>query len=314
MKLAGRLVPLALLLAVPAVALPVFFSRAPVLVVTDVPFAALYGEERIRGHRISASLSLFRPVRPVMIADDASPDILIAAISHASGNPFAVLFPRRFSAVAERFHEEFPPVPAVVFRGTSASGMPAGNGTLSVYGTDRRADLFRAGILAGTIGLAGKTSGGEEDSGGRRTHVLLHDSLSTGEERAVFSGAVMEVDSASAVVFAGSSAAMPDLRLAASVVSAGGPGDFMERNVGVPVILFSWMHPDFTSGEVLVMFDDSHWALAAEAARMAARGEAEGLIPSKTLIFSERIADNGVARVLKRAAGRIPPKFDAGEH
>jgi len=311
MKLAGRLVPPALFLVALGVAASVFFARSPVLVVTDVPFAALYGEGRILSRRISASLSLFRPVRPVKIAEDASPDILIAAISHTSENPFVVLFPRRFSSVAERFHSEFPLVPAVIFRGrASAQGMPAGNGILNVYGTDGRADLFRAGIFAGTIGLTGKGSrDAQVEAGGRRTHVLLSDALTTGGERAVFSGAVMEADSAAAVVFADSVAAMPDPRTASSIVFSGGPGDFMETNRGVPVILFSWLHPDFTSDDVLVVFDDSPWALAADAARMAARGEAEGLIPSKTLIFSGRIADNAVARVLKRAAGAIPPEI-----
>jgi len=188
--------------------------------------------------------------------------------------------------------------------------MPAGNGILNVYGTDGRADLFRAGIFAGTIGLTGKGSrDAQVEAGGRRTHVLLSDALTTGGERAVFSGAVMEADSAAAVVFADSVAAMPDPRTASSIVFSGGPGDFMETNRGVPVILFSWLHPDFTSDDVLVVFDDSPWALAADAARMAARGEAEGLIPSKTLIFSGRIADNAVARVLKRAAGAIPPEI-----
>ena len=305
MKRVRLLILLCLLVAAPSAAALVFLSRPPVLVVTDIPFAALYGENRIRMRRIFASASLFREVRPVLIADDASPDILIAAIMSASENPFVVLFPRRFSAVAERFHGEFPEIPAVVFRGAvPAAQMPTGNGILNVYGTDRATDLFRAGLFAGIIGST-RLTGEEDDNLGQRTHVLLQDRFVNHEGRTLFSGAVMGLDSDSAVVFVNSAAEMPDMRRVSSMIMAGAGADLLERNPGVPVILFSWLNPDLTSREVVVMFDDSPWAMVVPATRMAARGEAAGLIPSKPLIFSDRIADNSVTRLLRRAAGRV---------
>jgi len=305
-------IALGLLLAALSVTVLVFLSRPPVLVVTDLPFAALYGENRLRSRQLSASAALFRQVRPVLIADDASPDMLIAAISYASENPFLVLFPRRFAAVAERFHRESPEIPVVVFRGAvPAAEMPAGNGIFSVYGTDRATDLFRAGLFAGIIGSMGRGGLRDEvpDAGlpvAQRTHVLWQDRFMTHEGRELFSGAARERDPDSAVVFVGTAAAMPDTRGVSSMVMAGAGADYLERNPGIPVILFSWLNPDLTSGEVVAMFDDSPWALVVPATRMAAEGIAVGVIPSKPLIFSDRIADNGVTRAIRRSAGRVP--------
>jgi len=302
-------ITLVLFLAALSVATLVFLSRPPVLVVTDLPFVALYGENRLRTRQLSASAALFRQVRPVLIADDASPDMLIAAISYASENPFLVLFPRRFAAVAERFHRESPEIPVVVFRGAvPASEMPAGSGIFSVYGTDRATDLFRAGLFAGIIGSMGQ--GGERDDAdlpvAQRTHVLWQDRFVTHEGREFFSVAVRERDPDSAVVFIGTAAAMPDTRGVSSMVMAGAGADYLERNPGIPVILFSWLNPDLTSGEVVVMFDDSPWALVVPATRMATEGITVGVIPSKPLVFSDRIADNGVTRAIRRSAGRAP--------
>ncbi|MCL2609517.1 MAG: hypothetical protein FWD94_06415 [Treponema sp.] len=301
------LIALGALLVVLAVPVLVFLSRSPVLVVTDVPFAVLYGENRIRMRQVSASVSLFRMVRPVMIADDASPDIVIAAIKYASENPFAVLFPRRFSAVAERFHAEYPEIPVVVFRGTvPASELPAGNGVFNVYGTDRGTDLFRAGLFAGIIGSMRQE---DEDSAlgtvyGQRIHVLWQGGPVDSDERSVFSLAAMERDPGSAVVFVNAAADLPDTRLVSSLVLAGAGADYLERNPGIPVILFSWLNPDFTSREVVVMFDDSPWAMVVPATRMAVEGVACGVIPSIPLVFSDRLADNATSRMLRRAAGR----------
>ncbi|MCL2190643.1 MAG: hypothetical protein FWB79_01490 [Treponema sp.] len=306
MKRVVLLIALGLLIVGLVVPALVFLSRSPVLVVTDIPFAALYGEDRLRRRQLSASAALFRRVRPVFIADDASPDMLIAAISYASENPFVVLFPRRFAAVAERFHGESPEIPAVIFRGTvPAGGLPAGNGILNVYGTDQGTDLFRAGLFAGIIGSMGRADEAGLP-GGQRTHVLWQGRFVDPEGRGLFSGAVMERDPDSAVVFVDTAAGMPDTRGVSSMVMAGAGADYLERNPGIPVVLFSWLDPDLTSREVVAIFDDSPWALVVPATRMAANGVASGVIPSKPLIFSDRIADNRMARAMRRSAGREP--------
>jgi len=286
-----------------ALAAAVFFARDPVLVVTDVPFAALYGERRIRQRRAAASFSLFRRVLPVMIADDASADLVVAALGYAAERPFAVVFPGRFHEAAQRFHSEFPDVAVVLFRGTGSGGVSGGAG-FGVFAADRDTDLFRAGLIAGIAGAAFAPPPPEEGEPPQRIHVLVQDASVTDEGRAVFSGAAQSADPGSAVIFVSSAAEMPDMGIASSLVIAGAGGDFLERNPGAPVVLFSWLDPAFTSGDVLVLFDDSHWALAARSVRAVSRGRYYGVIPSRPLIFSDRIADNDIARRLRRASGR----------
>jgi hypothetical protein len=120
-----------------------------VLVVTEAPFAALYGADHLRRERVSASRALFRRVKPVRVADGASPDIVIFAITEASPRPMCVLFARTQAGTALLFHEQFPEIPVVVISGlTAVPELPAPDGLLCVYGTDRETDLYRAGLFA----------------------------------------------------------------------------------------------------------------------------------------------------------------------
>jgi len=309
MKRVKLLVVIGLLLAALAAATLFFVSRPPVLVVTDIPFAALYGERRILRRQVTASLALFRRVTPVMIADDASPDILIAAILYAYREPFAVLFPSRFFAVAERFHEEFPEITAVAFRGVNpVSEPPEGGGSLKVFGTDRETDLLRAGLFAGAMGfvMAAERDEEEEEPDPQRIHVLLHDRFTSPEGGELFAAAAAERDPDSAVVLASSPAHLPNMSAVSSIVVAGIGASVIEENPGIPTILFTWLEPTLLPGNVVAVFDDSHWALAVPAVRMAAEGVSFGAIPSKTLIFSRRIADNSLTRLLKRLARTEP--------
>ncbi|MCL2557437.1 MAG: hypothetical protein FWE09_03070 [Treponema sp.] len=290
-----------------AIAAAVFFSRDPLLVVTDLPFAALYGESRVRSASISASLSLFRPVRPLLIADDASADVLVAAIRYASERPFAVIFPPRFSEAALRFHEEFPEIPVALMRGSvPAAQMPAGEGLFGVYGTDRETDLYRAGLFAGAMGLRPRDEAGEgqEDSPPsapeRRTHVLWNEAFVGARGRELFYEAVLKADPEAHVAFIGSDGELRDLSGVSSFsIAVAGAGAISSAR-GVPTILFAWLDPGLTHGDVFALFDDSPWALAVPVARLMEMGEAEGEIPSKPLIISARVADNAVTRDLRR--------------
>jgi len=58
--------------------------------------------------------------------------------------------------------------------------------------------------------------------------------------------------------------------------------------------------------ETAAVFDDSIWALVVPATRMAAGSQAEGKIPSKPFVFSGETADNGIDRILKRLAKKMP--------
>jgi hypothetical protein len=322
-------------LAVPAL---VFFRRPPVLIVTNVSFVELYGAERMRRQQVSASLGLFRPVKPVVVADDATADVLVIAVSAVAKKPFCVLFPYIQVETAKRYHEEFPEIPVVVFSGRiAASGLPAADGVLCVYGTDRDTDLYRAGLMAGIINVAvrdaaqkaadeawkadkaakadeaeeaAEAAKADEAEGGepekvKRDVALLQDRSVTAAERERFSEGVKEEDAEAGVIFVRNAADVPGPERISCVVIFGGGNEYIEKNPKIPLILFTWTDPAFVSDGVAVIFDDSPWALAVPAVRMAAGGPAggpaEGKIPSKPLILPGGIADNSIFKRLKNS-------------
>ena len=277
----------------------VFYARPPALVVTEAPFAALYGEARLKKERASAAHALFRQVKPVLIADGVSPDMVIYAIGEASRRPGCVLFPRSQAMAALRFHEQFPEIPAVVLSGlVSVPELPPPDGFLCVYGTDREVDLYRAGIFAGILGAARREQA--------QTYVFWQDNYMPATGRELFSRGVREQDPESNTIFINLAAQLPDIKGIACVTLTGAGAEYLERIATVPIILFSWLDPALLPREVAVQFDDSVWALAVPAARRALQGEAEGKIPSKPLTFSPKTADNSVFRMLEKSAKKMP--------
>ena len=328
----------------------IFFIRSPVLVVTDVPFAALYGESHLKQRRISASIRLFRQVKPIMVADGVSSDVVIIAITEASKQPLCVLFTRTQASAAMRFHQQFPETPVVLFSGLiSASDLPSPDDFLYVYSTDRDVDLYRAGLFAGILGdmqqkpdkpveekarraekqedsakkrkdseqnssetpvnekeVHGNESGDVSQTIVKKTYVLWQDRFVQAGGRELVSRGVMEQNPESAVVFANSITDMPDIKGISCVVLTSAGAEYLEKNPRMPVILFSWLDPDLAAKELVVLFDDSVWALIVPAARMALQRQSEGKIPSKPLIFFGKIGDNTIFRMLKKAEKKLP--------
>jgi len=317
MKLVKLLVIPIIILLVLAAPVVIFFIRPPVLVVTDAPFVALHGKSHLRREQLAASLALFRQVKPVMVADGAGSDVVNIAILGAARQPFCVLFTRNHATAALRFHEQLPETPAVLLSGLLAvPEIPSPDGFLCVYGTDRQTDLYRAGLFAGILGnkpqkQVKKTKEKDKSTtispdSAPKTYVLWQDRYVHAAGREFFSQGVKEHDPESVIVFANTGAEMPDMKVISCTVLAGAGAEYLEKNPRMPLILFSWVNPAFTAREVVVLFDDSVWALAVPAIRMAAQRRAEGKIPSKPLIFSEKIANNSISRMLKKSAKKMP--------
>jgi hypothetical protein len=294
-----------------SLAMPVllFFARSPVLIVTDASFAALHGVDHLRRQQINAELSLFRQVKPVNIADGVSSDMVSAAITTVSRQPLCVLFPRTHTEAARYFHEQFPNVYTVLLSGLLPfSSLPPPDGFFCQYVTDREIDLYRAGLFAGILSGLKKADDKEEaeEKIPVKTYVLRQDRLIQATERELFIQGVKEWDTSAVIVFADTTGQIPDFKGIEVLVLAGVGGDILEGNPKIPVILFSWLNPAFTSQEVMVQFDDSAWALAVPAAQMAVKGEAEGKIPSKPLFFSRKIASKNILRLLEKSAKKTP--------
>jgi hypothetical protein len=312
MKRIRLIIILAGICAILAVPFLVFYNRPPVLVVTEAPYAVLYGASNLKRQQLAASWELRRRVLPVMVADAASPDVVIFAIAEASSRPLCVLFARSQIASVRAFHEQFPEIPAVLFSGVlSASGLPTADGVLCVYATDRETDLYRAGLCAGILGTARqknakKAEGQEESAPKQNRYALWQDRYVQAAGREIFSRGVKEQDPESVIVFASSAAEMPDMGGLSCAVLTGAGAEYFEKNPKIPIIMFGWTDPALTAREVAVQFDDSVWGLAAPATRMALNRQAEGKIPSNPLIFSEKTSDNAVLRILKKSAKKVP--------
>jgi hypothetical protein len=294
-----------------------YFARSPVLIVTDASFVLLHGDTNLRWQKLSASLTLFRQVKPVMVADGASPDMVSLAITEVSARPFCVLFPRSQTDAARHFHDKVPEIPAVLVSGLlPVSNLPPLDGFFCQYTTDRETDLYRAGLFAGILGGQKETDNQEESAGKApekvpekapvKTYVLRQDRLVQSKERDLFTQGLKEQEPEAVIVFANSTGQVPDLKEVRVLVLTGVGGDILEKHPQIPVILFSWLNPALTAQEVNIQFDDSTWALAVPAVRMAAKGEAEGKIPSKPLIFPRRISDRNILRLLEKSAKKTP--------
>jgi hypothetical protein len=295
------LVVLAVILSALAIGALVFYKQPPVLVVTDAPYIELYGKERLVRQMVLSSLALFRRVRPVLTADGASADILVAAISQASRNPYCVLFPGYLAQAAERYHLEFPEIQVALLIGFSASSdLPQPDGVLCVYRTDLETDMYRAGLFAGAIGL--KKSSAEAP----KTCFFLQDRYIQAAEREIFTRGLKESDSDAVARFSSSVSDIPAPDGISCVVLTRSGADYLDKNAKIPLILFSWLDPYMLPAETAAVFDDSTWALVVPAARMAASSQAEGKIPSKPLVFSRETADNGIDRILRQLAKKMP--------
>jgi len=279
----------------------VFYSRPPALVVTDVPFIDLYGKERLRSRRIASSVALFRMVKPVITADGASPDIIVEAISGAAANPYCVLFPVYLASAAERYHLQFPEIKVVILCGFSpSSDLPQPDGVLCVYRTDLETDLYRAGLFSGILGL--KKSSAEA----QRTCFLWQDRYIQAAEREVFSRGLKESDPDAVARFINSASSIPGPDSLSCMVLTRSGAEYFDRNIKVPLILFTWLDPFMLPLETAAVFDDSVWALVVPAAQMAINSQAEGKIPSKPFVFSGKTADNGIDRILKQLGKKMP--------
>jgi hypothetical protein len=301
---------LAIIGAIFAVSCILFFIRQPVLIVTDAPFVAVYGQSHLQKQRHAAERALFRRVKPVVIADGAGSDVVSIAITSASARPLCVLFPRSQASAAQYYHEQFPEIPVVVLRGlVQVPEIPSPDGVLCIYGTDNETDLYRAGLFAGILGdlsrkITPKTDNQAESAA--KTIILWQDRFVQEAGKELFSRGVREISAESSVVFVYAAPALPDVKLISCAVLTGAGGEFLEKNSPLPVIVFSWIDPALAGREVMALFDDSVWALAVPAVRMALQRQADGTIPSKPLIFPRKIAHNGTVRALQKSAKKVP--------
>jgi len=277
---------IALAAAVPFV---VFHARPPILVVADMSFIQLYGESRMRRENFRSSMSLFRPVKTVAIADDSGDDIVQFAIAEISSRPFCVLFPFRFSSAARLYHEQNPQICVILLEGRFSGQKFNDFDGLFVYKTDIEADFYRAGVAVAII---------EGEKNGKIA--VFVDSQMQKQCRDAFSRAFDEVEGLPDPSFYTSYSQYSEISDLSCVVLAGTGSEYMENFSGVPVVFFTWIDPSMLPNDVVLVVDDSPWVQVPQAVRLAGAGSEDGSIRSNFLILNEKKLDAGALLKLKK--------------
>ncbi|MDR3343876.1 MAG: hypothetical protein LBT14_14065 [Treponema sp.] len=271
-----------------------FFLRAPVLLVTDASFNALYGLRRAQVKRIEASLKLFRQVKPVLVADNAEPEMVAFAVEEKARDPYCVLFPYRYYEGAEGYAERFPRVPVIVLGGRNRD---PGLEKAVFIGTDVETDFYRAGRCAAILALG---QGPPEDQAPQGRGILFFQNREfSAAYKQRFLAGMREQGFEQEPIYVNSTSDYSDIKNIACVVMIERVSAFLERNLKTPVILFSWVDPNLTATGIKLIFDDSPWALAAGAVSGAVWKEGEGYIPSEMLFPARRLSNKEVLRNLK---------------
>jgi hypothetical protein len=291
-KTLAIIIAAALVLLIPVV---VFFVRSPVLLVTDQAFALLYGEERIRSEQRNSSISLFRRVKLVSIADDAADDMVKIAISDVSTRPFCVIFPIRFTRAARLYREENTRIPVILLEGRSdgrfLSVLGSDINDYFVYQTDIDSDFYRAGISAAAFNTA---------ENGRIAVLLESGILSQGME--AFLQGINSLENPPRASFSASineNFDDPDL---ICLVIAGAGIEYFDMGIETkkPVILFTWIDPAFLPDDVVLTIDDSPLVQAVHAVRMASAKAANGKIQSKFQVINKKNIDRVILRKIQK--------------
>jgi hypothetical protein len=263
-----------------AVILPffVYLVRSPVLIVTDQAFIGLYGKDRIRREASVSSRAMFRSVKTVVIANDAGDDIVRFAVDDVSKRPFCVIFPLRFARPAGLYREQYPEVPVILLEGrypenSSPSAFGIGGGSSDgyfIYKTDIDADFYRAAVAAAVL---------DREKNGKIA-VFFEPSIQR-QAMEVFLKALNDVGKPLETMFFTSFSQFSEISDLSCVVLAGSGVEYLEKKTGIPVILFTWLDPSLIPEDVVLVVNDSPWAQAVQAVKMAKAGEGGALIRSK---------------------------------
>jgi hypothetical protein len=260
-----------------------FFSRPPALVLSDLSFDALYGMRRSLLRQGEASIRLLRPVKKVMIAENAGSDAVIFTVQEASSRPWAVLAPSRYAQGIRRYAEQHPETPVVILGGRENSR----EGRLVSLAVDTRLDSYRAGRSAAFFSREG-----EGDI------LVFQEEEDFPVNRDAFLAGLQAEGCDTVPSYTSANTDYSGYDKLSCVVLGSGAQAFLDRNSAVPVILFSWLDPAFSPGNVKLVFDDSPWGISVDAFR-AALEAGEGPVPSGISLLSGRIGQPDVLEKVK---------------
>ncbi|MCL2265081.1 MAG: hypothetical protein FWC22_03465 [Treponema sp.] len=281
----------------------VFQTRSPVLIVIDESFINLYGTKRLRNQTISNSLVMFRNVKTVSVANDVSDDMIPFAVQNFSSQPYCVLFPMRFAKSAEIYHALNPDIRVVILEGRNSEDINT-SANLFRYKTDIETDFYKAGIVAASIKSPVESVNEDSDDVVIKRYMIaflepLFNRLHGTKVRSSFLKGINEDENPPEVWFYTAFSDYYQILGLSCIILAGSGAEYLENTRGIPVILYSWLDPSLAPANVILIIDDSPWAQAVQAVKLAVSGEEEGLIKSKFLIPDAEKIDKTILRKIR---------------
>lgn len=233
------------------------FFRAPVVVVTDRGFNALYGPQRSLGERFLATLRLFRPVYSVTLSETIPESLVPTVIQKAlfiPRTPYCVVFSPALREIAGAYGRQFPGIPVLI-------------GEVQ----NREEDFFRAGSLAAQI----------PHKSDETVVVYSGSPILEAYRKALIRGLRDKGDRRDPVYMGAAHTSEAELRPSCIIIPSPG-GTYPDFGKNIPTILFSWIDPRWVPRNVVAIFDDSPWALLVPLVRGLDKKEA--VLPISTII------------------------------
>jgi hypothetical protein len=220
----------------------------------------------------------------VTVSEHAGPDLVAIAAEEAFRNPWAVVFPFRYLGGARFYKENNPEVTVVVMGGRNPVPLGLEDTGITYVRTDIKTDLLRAGLSAALLA-------------GEKNILLFDDGLFPEEYRELLAELLESRGFLGEIVLRSVYAHIPSFAEIGSVIIPGPATRFLEQNLDIPTVLFSWADPGFTPLSVKLVFDDSPWALVAKALKN--NGSDEIFLPSAPAVLPDRIEEKRDFRKLR---------------
>jgi hypothetical protein len=252
------LICLAVFLGIAGSVALVYLARPPLVIVEDEDFLLLYGAKRANMMRRMLSATLFRRVAFAVVARDADQDDAAFAVNAVSKSPYMALFPERYLGDADRYAMAI-----------EAAGLSKKTRTLVINSgesegvnieraesipIDRETDLYRAGMCAAILAKDGSIM------------VYYQGNLPSAHREAFIEGLTASGYKQTPFFFRNTES-VPQTDIGCAVLLSAVNTNLLVPKQNVPIILFSWLEPEYTPNGVTIVFDDSLPAIASQVAR-----------------------------------------------
>jgi hypothetical protein len=252
----------------------VFMARAPVVVVGDDYFSAVYGKKREHYKSMEMSARLFRRIKQVRIAVNAQREAIAFAAEDASKNPYFIVFPYRYAESAKKYMSDLPHVTTFITARSSDMVNPIEGAVMAYTLTDL--DYYRAGLCAAMLSQMPRVNADAKIVPVPNSILYIDGVNGSSAEKNLFASGVEKISAESKVTFADTldpEATIPQVFSTVALLNRG--YNFLNTNLnsGTRLIVFTWLDPDFTPPNVDIVIDDSPLAMLSSMANAKRSGD-----------------------------------------